>query len=71
MSGARLPHGVKQCDLPAPSPAVSCSGVAGLLKETTAQCRKSSAALKLKPRQATLRCPLMMDRIFAICAGRD
>ena len=71
MSGARLdPHGVNQRDLPGPSPAVSCSGVAGLVNQTAAQRRESSAALKLEPRQATLRCPLMMDRIFAICAGR-
>ena len=71
MSGAWLdPHGVKQCDSPGPNPAVSCSGVAGLVKETAAQRRKSSAALKLKPRQATLQCLLMLERFFAICAGR-
>ena len=50
MSGAWLdPHGAKERDLPSPKPAVSCSGVAGLVKETAAQRRKSSAALKLKP----------------------
>ena len=74
MSGTWLdPHGVKQCDVPGPNPAVSCSCVAGLVRETAAQRWKSSGAMKLKPQRATLQCLLMtlLIKIFAICAGRS
>ena len=72
MSGTWLdPHGVKQCDVPGPNPAVSCSGIAGLVRETAAQRCKSSGALKLKPQRATFQCPLMLDKISTVCAGRS
>ena len=72
MSGTWLdPHGVKQCDVPGPNPAVSCSGIAGLVRETAAQRCKSSGALKLKPQRATFQCVLMLDKISTVCAGRS